>query len=151
MLLSMVDIVDIKTRSRMMAGIRGKDTKPEMLIRHGLHARGYRYRLHDKKLPGKPDLVFAKYSAVIFVNGCFWHGHNCHLFKIPKSNTDFWSNKIARNRELDAIHEAQLVSMGWRIGVIWECTLKGKTKVNFENLLELVGKWLESSDSKLNF
>lgn len=146
----MVDIVDIKTRSRMMAGIRGKDTKPEMLIRYGLHARGYRYKLHDKKLPGKPDLVFPKYSAVILVNGCFWHGHDCHLFKMPKSNTDFWRNKISRNKELDVTHEAQLIAMGWRVGIVWECALKGKAKVNFEVLLDSIEVWLHSSEIKLS-
>jgi DNA mismatch endonuclease (patch repair protein) len=140
----MVDIVDIKTRSRMMAGIRGKDTKPEILIRHGLHARGYRYRLHDKKLPGKPDLVMPKYSAVIFVNGCFWHGHDCHLFRIPKSNTDFWKNKISRNKELDGLHTAQLISMGWRVAIIGECALKGKAKLNFEELLDSIETWIHS-------
>lgn len=134
----------------MMAGIRSKDTKPEILIRHGLHARGYRYRLHVKKLPGKPDLVFPKYSAVLFVNGCFWHGHDCHLFRIPKSNVEFWRTKISRNKELDILHIAQLISMGWRVAVIWECALKGKAKINFETLLELIGEWLESTDSQLN-
>lgn len=85
----MTDIVDPQTRSRMMAGIRGKNTRPEMLIRSGLHRLGYRYRLHGAKLPGKPDLVFAKRKAVIFIHGCFWHGHDCHLYRTPKSRTEF--------------------------------------------------------------
>ena len=114
----MVDIVDSKTRSRFMAGIRGKNTMPEMLIRKGLHSRGYRYRLHSKMLPGKPDIVLTQYSAVIFIHGCFWHGHECHLFRLPKSNVDFWRRKISRNKELDVLHIAQLISMGWRVGVI---------------------------------
>ena len=93
----MADVVDRKTRSRMMSGIRGKNTRPELLIRKGLHARGFRFRLHDKRLPGKPDLVLPKYSAVIFVHGCFWHGHDCHLFKWPQSRREFWRKKITRN------------------------------------------------------
>ena len=99
----MADIVDKKTRSKMMAGIKGKNTKPEMLIRKALFAKGLRYRLHDKNLPGKPDLVFPKYKAVIFVQGCFWHGHDCHLFKWPTSNKEYWRNKINRNREVDKL------------------------------------------------
>jgi DNA mismatch endonuclease (patch repair protein) len=124
----------------MMAGIRGKNTKPEILIRKGLHA---------KNLPGKPDMVFPKYSAVIFVNGCFWHGHDCHLFRIPKSNVDFWQSKISRNKELDVLHTGQLLSMGWRVGMVWECALKGKSRVNFDVLLGLIEVWLHSSDSQL--
>lgn len=146
----MVDIVDISTRSRMMAGIKSKNTKPEIMIRHALHARGYRYRLYVKNLPGKPDMVFPKYSAVIFINGCFWHGHDCHLFRLPKSNVDFWRSKVTRNKELDVINKEQLCSMGWRVGVIWECALKGKTKVNFNDLLGLIEAWLHSSDARLN-
>ena len=97
----MTDVVDRETRSRMMAGIRGKDTKPELTIRKAIHARGFRYRIHDRRLPGKPDMVFPRYRAVILVNGCFWHGHNCHLFKWPSTRVDFWKTKIERNREKD--------------------------------------------------
>lgn len=135
----------------MMAGIKGKDTKPEILIRHGLHARGYRYKLHDKKLPGKPDMVFLKYNAAIFVNGCFWHGHNCHLFKMPKSNVEFWQTKIFRNMELDSLHAAALITMGWRVAIIWECALKGKSKLNFDNLLLSVETWLHSDKEFISY
>lgn len=145
----MVDIVNIQTRSRMMASIKGKNTKPEILIRKELHARGYRYRLHDKNLPGKPDVVLSMYSAVIFVNGCFWHGHDCHIFKIPKSNVNFWKDKISRNKERDTEVMGKLISLGWRVGVIWECSLVGKTKKNFNELLEAIEAWLHSSDSYL--
>src|SRR5438876_952703 len=97
----MVDIVNRKTRSRMMSGIRGTNTKPERLIRLGLSAAGFRYRLHQRNLPGRPDMVLQKHRAVIFVNGCFWHGHDCKLFRLPASNTEFWDTKIRLNRERD--------------------------------------------------
>lgn len=127
----MIDIVDTQTRSRIMASIKNKNTKPEMLIRKELHARGYRYRLQNENLPGKPDLVFPMYSAVIFVNGCFWHGHNCHIFKTPQSNIDFWESKISRNKQRDTDHEKKLSAMGWRVGVIWECSMQGKNPDKF--------------------
>ena len=121
----MVDIVDPSTRSRMMAGIKGSNTKPELLIRHLLHKKGFRYRLHVKDLPGKPDIVLRKYRTCILVNGCFWHGHEgCKYYVVPKSNTQFWQDKIRRNRERD--HEVlhRLAEMGWHTIVIWECELK---------------------------
>lgn len=145
----MVDTVDIQIRSRMMAAVRGVDTKPEVLLRKALHARGYRYRLHSKKLPGKPDIVFPMYSAVIFVNGCFWHGHDCPMFRMPKSNVNFWQDKITKNKERDLVVIEKLLSMGWRIGILWECALLGKTRMNFDDLLRLTEKWLHSSDSQL--
>lgn len=145
----MVDTVDIQTRSRTMAAIKGKNTKPEILLRKAIHARGYRYRLHVINLPGKPDMVFPKYVAVIFMHGCFWHGHDCHIFKMPKSNVDFWKSKISRNKERDIEVEKKLISMGWRVGVIWECALQGKTRINFDDLLELIEAWLHSKDNKL--
>lgn len=145
----MVDIVDIQTRSRIMASIRGKNTKPEILIRKGLHARGYRYRLHAGNLPGKPDIVFPMYSAVIFVNGCFWHGHDCHIFKVPKSNIDFWQKKISRNKERDAVVAEKLISKGWRVGVIWECAMTGKSRRNIDDLIGLIEAWLHSSGTHL--
>ena len=104
----MTDIVDKATRSRMMSGIRGKDTRPEVLVRKALHALGFRYRLHNKSLPGKPDLSFPKYKAVIFIHGCFWHGHSCRYFKVPKTRTDFWQDKINSNRLRDAQQLVQL-------------------------------------------
>ena len=125
-----------------MSGIRGKNTRPEMLIRKGLHARGFRYRLHDSTLPGKPDMVFRRCSAVIFVNGCFWHGHNCHLFRWPSSRTEFWKQKILRNREKDAETVRALSMNGWRILIIWECALKGRTKYPASDVIESAAKWL---------
>lgn len=122
----MADVVDVETRKRMMSGIRGKDTKPEWLIRRGLHGSGFRYRLHDRTLPGKPDLVLPRYRAVVFVHGCFWHGHDCPLFKWPKSRDEFWRTKIEGNRERDIRSEALLATDGWRIAVVWECALRGR-------------------------
>ena len=121
----MTDVVSPQVRSRMMSGIRGKNTRPELLIRRRLHRLGYRYRLHSSKLPGKPDLVFPRYRAVIFVNGCFWHGHDCHLFKWPSSRAEWWRAKITRTRATDAASRKALAQAGWRILDVWECALKG--------------------------
>lgn len=147
----MADIVSTQSRSRMMSGIRSKNTKPEIYLRKGLHARGYRYRLHGKNLPGKPDIIFPKYFAVLFVHGCFWHGHDCHLFKMPKSNIDFWHNKISRNKELDHIVIEKLTAIGWRVGVVWECAIKGKTRLSPDVLFERIEAWLHASHTQLNF
>jgi DNA mismatch endonuclease, patch repair protein len=126
----------------MMAGIRGKNTKPELIIRRGLHSRGFRYLLHDKRLPGKPDLVFPKYRAVIFVHGCFWHGHDCHLFRWPKTRKGFWRKKIERNRERDESALDALANADWRICIIWECALKGRTKLVNAETLRRCSLWL---------
>ena len=140
----MADVVDKVTRSRMMAGIRGKDTRPEMLIRKGLHSRGFRFRLHDRTLPGKPDIVLPRYRAVILVHGCFWHGHDCHLFKWPSTRADFWRKKIYRNQEKDAESLGLLQTEGWRVLVIWECALKGRTKRPLDEVLAKSARWLLS-------
>ena len=107
-----------------MSGIRGTDTKPELVLRRGLHQLGFRYRLHDRRLPGTPDLVFPRYNAVIFVNGCFWHGHDCHLFRWPKTREKFWKSKITGNMQRDTRNWGLLEAEGWRILVVWECALK---------------------------
>jgi DNA mismatch endonuclease, patch repair protein len=143
------DIVDRETRSRMMSGIKGKDTLPELLVRRELFARGFRYRLHYAGLPGKPDLVFPKYRAAIFVNGCFWHGHDCHLFKFPSTRQAFWRTKIERNRQKDAEVRRALHQQGWRTLTIWECALKGRTKRPLEVVLDLATSWLCSSEQDL--
>ena len=109
-------------RSEIMGRIRGKDTKPEILVRKKLHAAGFRFRLHRKDLPGRPDITLPKHKTVIFVHGCFWHGHEgCKANRIPKTNGEFWSAKIARNRELDADNRAALEALGWKVVVVWEC------------------------------
>lgn len=137
----MVDIVDRATRSRMMAGIRGKDTKPELLIRKALHAAGFRYRLHAK-LPGRPDIVLPKHGAAIFVHGCFWHGHDCHLFKWPATRQAFWKQKIEGNRARDARNLADLRADGWRILTVWECAIKGRAKMPLERVVAKAATWL---------
>ncbi len=138
----MPDIVSSETRRRMMAGIRAKDTKPELFIRKALHAKGFRYRLHDRKLPGKPDMSFPKYKAIIFVNGCFWHGHDCHLFKWPSTRQEFWCRKITRNRQKDEETRKALKEEGWRVAVIHECALKGKTRLGPDRVISSTEKWL---------
>ena len=129
-----------------MAGIRSKNTKPEIQIRSALHRRGLRFRLNQASLPGKPDLIFRKHKAIIFVHGCFWHGHDCPLFKWPTSNKSFWRNKIERNRAKDAEVLESLKNAGWRVMVIWECALKGKTQIaQFPDIVDSVCSWLVGS------
>ena len=142
----MPDVVDAPTRSRMMSGIRGRDTKPELLIRKGLHARGYRYRLHDRALPGKPDLAFPSRKAAIFIHGCFWHGHGCPLFRWPSTRAEWWRAKIEGNRTRDRAVRAELAGMGWRQLRVWECALKGRQRRDPDALLDLVAGWLEGCD-----
>lgn len=119
-----MDTLTPKQRSAQMAKVRSRDTKPEMLVRRLVHRMGYRYRLHRRDLPGKPDLVFGTRKKVIFVHGCFWHGHDCSLGRIPKSRVDFWETKIRTNRSRDEAHLAKLEELGWKSLVIWECQLK---------------------------
>lgn len=120
-----MDVHDKKTRSYNMSQIKSKNTKPEKMVRKYLFAHGFRYRKNDKRLPGTPDIVLPKYKTVIFVNGCFWHGHNqCRYFVIPKSNTEFWVDKINKNIERDTVNTDKLISLGWNVITIWECELK---------------------------
>jgi DNA mismatch endonuclease, patch repair protein len=139
----MGDIVDKSTRSRMMSGIQGKNTRPEVTVRCGLHSMGFRYRLHDKRLPGKPDIVFPKYKAAMFVNGCFWHMHQCHLFKWPSTRPVFWREKLEANavRDLRKIRECE--AEGWKVLVIWECALKGKSRRALHEVLQTASAWLQ--------
>lgn len=127
-----------------MAGIRGKDTRPEMVIRRGLHRRGFRFRLHDRKLPGKPDLVFKRYHAVVFVNGCFWHQHDCYLFRWPSSRTEFWRAKITGNRNKDADTRRRLREQGWRVLTVWECATRGRCRRLPDDILSEIADWLAS-------
>lgn len=145
----MADVVSPEVRSRMMAGIRGTNTKPELLLRKGLHAAGFRFRLHDRRLPGRPDMVFPRHNAVIFAHGCFWHGHDCHLFKWPSTRPDFWRTKIARNRAVDARSELALSELGWRIGIVWECALKGRTRRPPGSVVAACARWLLSGRHRL--
>ncbi|RPF70970.1 very short patch repair endonuclease [Aurantiacibacter spongiae] len=138
----MADIVSADVRSRMMSGIRGRNTKPELLLRKGLHRLGFRFRLHAPELPGKPDIVFPRYNAVLLAHGCFWHGHDCHLFKLPSTRQEFWQMKIERNRLVDARTMSALADLGWRVGVVWECALKGRTRLPFDDVLRTCADWL---------
>ena len=144
-----MDIVDSQTRSRMMSGIRGQDTQPEMTLRTGLHRLGFRYRLgsayrwRGKKLQGKPDLVFPKYRAVIQVNGCFWHRHDCHLFKWPTTRREFWREKLNANAKRDRRNQEALEELGWRVLTIWECALKGKTRRSTNEVIQTAANWIQ--------
>lgn len=123
----MIDIVDAETRSRMMAGIRGRNTKPEMTLRSALHRMGVRYRLHRKDLPGKPDLVFPKFRSIVFVNGCFWHRHKgCRFATTPATRPEFWSRKFEANTSRDRRNIAALRKDGWRVETVWECSIKSE-------------------------
>ena len=140
----MADVVTPDVRSRMMSGIRGRNTKPELILRKGLHALGFRFRLHNRRLPGKPDIVFPKYKAVLFAHGCFWHGHNCHLFKWPSTRPEFWRAKIARNKKVDRRAILALEATGWRVGIVWECALKGRTRLLLPDVIRQCAEWLRS-------
>ena len=138
----MADVHSKEIRSYNMSRIKGKDTKPEEIVRKFLFSQGFRYRKNDLRLPGKPDIVLPKYQTVIFVNGCFWHGHEgCRYFVMPKSNVEFWAEKIEKNKERDKRDRDKLIDMGWKIIVIWECELK---KDKREKTLECLIKNLES-------
>jgi len=132
-----MDVHDSATRSYNMSQIKGKDTQPELLVRKFLFAAGFRYRLHDKKLPGKPDIILKKYKTVIFVNGCFWHGHEgCKYFKIPKTRTEWWFEKINKTKDLDEKNKTLLLSSGWQVITIYGCELKkDKREETFMKLL----------------
>ena len=126
----MSDTLSQTQRSYNMSRIRGKNTKPEILVREGLHARGFRFRLHNKKLPGSPDIVLPRYCVAIMINGCFWHGHKgCRYATKPKTNVEFWETKIARNRHRDEVTNAHLEALGWHVITVWECELRGKSIV----------------------
>lgn len=133
----MVDVVDRKTRSRMMAGIRGKNTRPEMFVRKLLHSHGFRYRLHAKNLPGSPDIVLPKWRVAIFVHGCFWHRHEgCRYATTPTSNLERWQTKFAENVARDRRNIADLVTAGWRVLVLWECKIKAEREMALIWLME---------------
>lgn len=139
----MADVVDAATRSRMMAGIQSKNTKPETLIRKGLHARGFRYSLHPIDIPGKPDIVLRKWGVVVFIHGCFWHKHGCHISKVPSSNTAFWETKLTANHARDGRVKRELASAGWRTAIVWECATRGKAaREGLPALLDNLAAWI---------
>lgn len=125
-----------------MSGIRAKNTRPELFVRKGLHALGFRYRLHAKDIPGKPDVVFPTYGALVVVHGCYWHGHDCRYFKWPKSNESFWKEKISSNRKRDRLNLKMQEQLGWRILIVWECAIRrGLVEQDFD-FVDMVARWL---------
>lgn len=138
----MADVVSKKKRSQMMAGIGPANTAPELFVRKILHRHGFRFRLHVAGLPGKPDLVLPRYGAAIQVQGCFWHGHKCHLFKWPSTRKDFWREKIGANIQRDKKSLDKLEQLGWKVLVVWECALKGKEKLPERELIKTIENWL---------
>lgn len=130
-----------------MARIRGRDTKPELLVRRALHARGFRYRLHAKELPGRPDMVFPRRRAVILVHGCFWHGHDCPLFRLPGSRREFWEAKITGNRARDGVVLARLRELGWRALLVWECGFRGPGQLGLDVVVDRCESWLCSDEA----
>ena len=146
----MTDVHSSTVRSKNMRAIRSKNICPEITVRSLLHAASFRFRLHVSDLPRKPDLVFHKYRAVIMVNGCFWHGHDCHLFRLPSTRTEFWRAKINRNRENDKSSVERLSGAGWRSCTIWGCALKGRNKIPVDQLADRVCHWLSSGTESFN-
>jgi DNA mismatch endonuclease (patch repair protein) len=142
-----MDNVDKATRSYIMSKVGQKNTGAEMLMRTALHKIGLRYRLHDRSLPGSPDLVFPRYSAVVFVHGCYWHSHGCYRSTVPESRREFWTEKFRANRSRDERNLGALLERGWRVLTIWECALRGKTAKSSSVVGKTVKAWLESSDN----
>ncbi len=148
----MADIVNKETRSRMMSSVRAKNTKLELEIRHRLFAMGFRYRLHDKNLPGTPDMIFPKYCAILFLNGCFWHYHGCYLATLPKTRRNWWKKKLEGNRKRDYKVVSKLKDLGWRVLIIWECGFR-KPKTDraeaLDRIAERAGRFLKSEQKML--
>lgn len=144
----MTDVHDKITRSYNMSQIKGKDTKPEIMVRKYIFSNGFRYRLHDKRLPGKPDIVFPKLKVVVFIHGCFWHGHsNCRYFVLPKTRTEWWSKKIERNKQLDVENLLKLKDAGWKVLTIFECELKPILRAKtLKNLIKRLKKISEQKE-----
>ncbi|MFK0033575.1 very short patch repair endonuclease [Pseudomonas monteilii] len=139
-----MDIVNAATRSQMMSNIKSKNTSPELTIRKALHSRGFRYRIHPAELPGKPDLLLPKFNTAIFIHGCFWHGHDCKYFKIPKTRTEFWQKKINENKARDQKQIEALTSKGWRVLIVWECAIRQMKSEGSTELIELIIEWILS-------
>ena len=144
----MIDIVNKTTRSRMMAGIKGKNTVPERVLRQAMHRRSFRFRLHAKQLPGRPDLLFPKYKAIVFVHGCFWHRHrNCRYATTPATRTEFWQSKFASNVARDRASVKALINSGWRVAIVWECSLRNS--VGVQEIADMLSDWLVSGAMRL--
>lgn len=148
----MSDHLTIEQRHKNMAALRSRDTKPEMVVRKYLWSRGFRYRVNNPRLPGHPDIVLRKYHTCIFVNGCFWHGHEgCKYYRVPKTNTEFWERKISRNRERDREEQKQLARMGWHCITVWECELKGERREKTLESLEFTLNHIFIQDRDLRY
>ena len=145
----MADVVDKATRSRMMAGIRGKDTKIEVLVRKALHARGFRYRTDVRSLPGRPDIVLGRWRAALFVHGCFWHAHDCGLCRIPSTRTEFWRDKLEANAARDDRNVQSLLDAEWRVGIVWECSLRGRGEAGLINVTNQLDGWIRGKGSEI--
>ncbi|WP_352676773.1 very short patch repair endonuclease [Mesorhizobium australicum] len=147
----MTDTVAPEVRSRMMAAIRGKDTKPELAVRHGLHSLGFRYSLHTNRFPGRPDMVLPKYRAVIWTHGCYWHGHDCGAAKLPSSNETYWHPKIKRTRARDIRNAEAVAAAGWRSLTVWECCLRGRNAPGIARVLDAAAEWLRNGKESREF
>jgi len=128
-------------RSKIMRSIKSRDTKPELLVRKSLHRAGFRYRVNQREIVGRPDIVLPKFNAIILVNGCFWHAHSCHIFRLPKDAA--WRKKLDRNRERDAENLRNYAESGWKVLRIWECALQGKTKLPFHEVHAMTSNWIQ--------
>ena len=140
-----MDSVDRETRSKIMAAIGQRNTGAELLLRRALHHIGLRYRLHDRSLPGSPDIVFKRHSTVIFVHGCYWHSHGCYRSTVPKSQHQFWTEKFEANKARDKRNRDELIAEGWRVLTVWECALRGKTAASADEVARAVNSWLRSA------
>jgi len=145
----MADLMPPEQRSKLMASVRQRDTKPEMIVRRGLHARGLRYRLNERNLPGSPNLVFPRFGTVVFVHGCFWHAHGCRLSKLPGSRQDYWGPKLEANAARDSRAIAALLDTGWRVLVIWECGLKGPGRLGEAALADRAEQFIRNGKRRL--
>ncbi|MFG1292896.1 very short patch repair endonuclease [Xanthobacter versatilis] len=144
----MTDIVDQQTRSRMMSGIRGKNTKPELALRRALHARGFRFRLHSGKVYGRPDLFLPKHRAAVFVHGCFWHRHEgCRYATVPATRSEFWGTKFDANVARDNAVRTRLLEGGWRVATVWECALRKPERLN--NVVRIFEEWLLGTEGQI--
>lgn len=142
-----MDTVDKETRSRIMSAVKCKNTGPELSLRKAIHRRGLRYRLHDATLPGTPDIIFPQFHALIFVHGCFWHSHGCKASTKPETRREFWNEKFIANQERDARKINALLNLGWRVMIVWECTIKAGRSCGLDDLSTEVMRWLKSEET----
>jgi len=139
-----MDVLTVEQRRLNMSRVRGRDTRPELAVRKALHACGLRYHLHVRALPGCPDLVFPAFRTVLFVNGCFWHGHDCSLFKEPSTRADFWKQKIGRTVQRDHERTNALIAQGWRVLTVWECALRGRRRRTLPHIVSRCEQFIRS-------